>query len=163
MIHFCLAHSAYHAHRALPPSHRRRLRVTVSLLGIAALLLQFYVLLRPSSSQYCSQPLLNNLVGSIVFTYFTIGFSVLLTHMEPAPRALKRMFSVFGVGSFGEGVCTVVLTALAADCEKTTPELYYLSVLLSGSSVVSTVLFSGQGLLWLASVICARPGAKPTA
>nr|KAF6505868.1 hypothetical protein HJG63_007761 [Rousettus aegyptiacus] len=162
MIHFCLAHTAYHLHCWLPRSHRFRLQVTVFLFGISALVLQFYVLLRPRSSRYCSRPLLTNLVGSIIFTFFTIGFTVLLTRMEPVPQALKRMFSVFGMGSLGEGVCTVVLTVLATDCEKTTPELYYLSVLLSVSSLVSTVLFSGRGLIWLAGVTCPGPDAKPT-
>ena len=41
---------------------------------------------------------------------------MLLIRMEPVPQALKRMFSVFGVGSFIEGVCTIVLTFLATDC-----------------------------------------------
>ncbi|CAD7689303.1 unnamed protein product [Nyctereutes procyonoides] len=160
MIHFCLAHVAYHLHCWLPRS-RRLSQVTVFLFGTIALVLQLYVLLRPRSSRYCRQPLLTNLVGNIIFTFFTIGFTVLLTQMEPVPQALKRIFAVFGVGSFGEGVCTMVLTVLATDCEKTTPELYYLSVLLSVSSLVSTVLFSGLGLIWLGSVACAQPDTKP--
>ncbi|KAM5270478.1 uncharacterized protein RBU33_020281 [Hipposideros larvatus] len=163
MIHFCLAHTAYHLHCWLPRSHQPRLQVTVFLLGITTLALQFYVLLRPTSSRYCNQPLLTNLVGNIIFTFFTIGFTVLLTQMEPVPQALRRMFSGFGVGSFGEGVCTIVLTVLATDCEETTPELYYLSVVLAVSSLVSTVLFSGLGLIWLCSVTCPRPDAKLTA
>ncbi|KAF6344841.1 hypothetical protein mRhiFer1_010219 [Rhinolophus ferrumequinum] len=162
MIHFCLAHTAYHLHCWLPRSHQLRLQVTVFLFGITTLALQFYVLLRPRSSRYCSQPLLTNLVGNIIFTFFTIGFTVLLPQMDPVPQALKRMFSVFGVGSFGEGVCTVVLTVLATDCEDATPELYYLSALLAVGSLVSTALFSGLGLIWLASVTCPRPDAKPT-
>ncbi|XP_072831954.1 uncharacterized protein [Vicugna pacos] len=162
MIHFCLAHTAYRLHCWLPRSHQLRLQVTVFLFGATILTVQFYVLLRPRSSRYCSQPLLTNLVGNIILTFFTIGFTVLLTWMEPVPRALKRMFSVFGVGSVSEGVCTAVLTFLATDCEKTTPELYYLSVLLSVSSLVSTVLFSSLGLTWLATVICPRPDAKST-
>ncbi|KAI4578267.1 hypothetical protein MJG53_011122 [Ovis ammon polii x Ovis aries] len=138
MIHFCLAHSAYRLHCWLPRSHQLRLQVTVFLFAITILTLQFYVLLRPRSSRYCSQPLLTNLVSNIIFTFFTVGFTVLLIRMEPVPQALKRMFSVFGVGSFIEGVCTIVLTFLATDCAKTTPELYYLSALLSVSSLVST-------------------------
>ncbi|XP_059731191.1 uncharacterized protein [Bos taurus] len=137
-------------------------QVTVFLFAITILTLQFYVLLRPRSSRYCSQPLLTNLVSNIIFTFFTVGFTVLLIRMEPVPQALKRMFSVFGVGSFIEGVCTIVLTFLATDCAKTTPELYYLSVLLSVSSLVSTVLFSSLGLTWLASVIRPRPDTKST-
>ncbi|KAM8791785.1 uncharacterized protein V5649_009023 [Rhynchonycteris naso] len=122
MIHYCLAHTAYRLSCWLPRSHQLRLQVTVFSLAITSLVLQFDVLLRPTSSRYCSQPLLNNLVANIIFTFFTIGFT-----------------------------------------EKTTPELYYLSVLLSVSSLVSTVLFLGLGLLWLTSVTCAGPDAKPTA
>uniref|UniRef100_A0A8C8URP4 Transmembrame protein 274 n=1 Tax=Peromyscus maniculatus bairdii TaxID=230844 RepID=A0A8C8URP4_PERMB len=145
----------------LPRSHRLS-QVAVFLFGIGTLTLQFYVLLRPRSSRYCSQPLLANLVGSIIFTFFTLGLVVLLTQMEPAPQALRVTFSVFGAGSFGEGACTVLLTILASDCERTTPELYYLSVLLSVGNLVSTVLFSGMGLIWLSKVTCPRPDAKPT-
>ncbi|KAM5248726.1 uncharacterized protein ACOB6Z_010943 [Ctenodactylus gundi] len=162
MIHFCLAHSAHQVHCWLPRSHRLRLQVTLLLSGITALALQLYVLYRPRSSQYCSQPLLPNLVGNIILTFFTTGLTVLLTHLEPVPRLLKGVFFVFGVGSFGEGVCTVVLTVLAKDCEKTTPELYYLSVALSVGSLVSTVLFSSKGLIWLSRVTSSRPDPKLT-
>ncbi|KAM7323920.1 hypothetical protein ACRRTK_016225 [Alexandromys fortis] len=161
MIHFCLVHTAYHLHCWLPRSHRLS-QVVVFLFGIGTLTLQFYVLLRPRSSRHCSQPLLANLVGSIVFTFFTLGLIILLTQMEPAPQALRTVFSVFAVGSFGEGACTVLLTVLASDCEKTSPELYYLSVLLSVGSLISTVLFSGMGLIWLSKVTCPKPDAKPT-
>ncbi|CAH7445990.1 Tmem274 [Phodopus roborovskii] len=161
MIHFCLVHTAYHLYCWLPRSHRLS-QVMVFLCGVGALTLQFYVLLRPRSSRYCSQPLLANLVGNIVFTFFMLGLIILLTQMEPAPQALRAMLAVFGVGSFGEGVCTLLFTVLASDCEKTTPELYYLSVLLSAGSLVSMVLFSGMGLISLYKVTCPRPGAKPT-
>ncbi|NP_001353350.1 uncharacterized protein LOC113391336 [Pan troglodytes] len=146
MIHFCLAHTAYRLHCWLLRTHQLRLLLTF----------------RPRSSQYCSQSLLYNLVSNTIFTFFTIGFTVRFVQMEPLPRALKWMFSAFGVGSFSEGVCTMVLTVLATDCEETTPELYYLSVLLSVSSLTSTVLFSGLGLIWRARVTCRRPDANPT-
>ncbi|XP_029332263.1 uncharacterized protein LOC115030877 [Mus caroli] len=161
MIHFCLVHTAYHLHCWLPRSHRLS-QVTVLLLGISTLTLQFYVLLRPRSSRFCSQPLLANLVGSMVFTLLTLGLFVLLTQTELAPLALRTALVVFGVASFGEGVCSGLLTLLASDCEKTTPELYYVSVVLSVGSLVSTVLFSGMGLIWLSKVTCPRPDAKPT-
>uniref|UniRef100_A0A2R8W6Q8 Transmembrame protein 274 n=1 Tax=Mus musculus TaxID=10090 RepID=A0A2R8W6Q8_MOUSE len=45
MIHFCLVHTAYRLHCWLPRSHRLS-QVTVLLLGISTLTLQFYVLLR---------------------------------------------------------------------------------------------------------------------
>ncbi|XP_078186459.1 uncharacterized protein LOC144576930 [Callithrix jacchus] len=144
MIHFCLAHTAYCLHCWLLRTHQLRLVRTF----------------RPRSSRYCSQPLLYCLVGNIIFTFFTIGFTVLFVQMQPVPQALKGIFSAFAVGSFSEGVCTVVLTLLATDSEKTTPELSYLSVLLSVSSLASSVLFSGLGLIWLVRVTCRRPEAN---
>ncbi|KAK9392004.1 protein LZIC [Crotalus adamanteus] len=48
-------------------------QLVVFALGIAVLLLQFYVLLRPKSAHYCNQPLLYNLVGSISLTFFATG------------------------------------------------------------------------------------------
>uniref|UniRef100_A0A8L2QB16 Leucine zipper and CTNNBIP1 domain containing n=1 Tax=Rattus norvegicus TaxID=10116 RepID=A0A8L2QB16_RAT len=161
MIHFCLVHTAYHLHCWLPRSHRLS-QVAVFLFGMGTLTLQLFVLLRPRSSRYCSQPLLANLVGNMVFTLLSLGLFVLLTQAELAPLTLRTTLAVFGVASFGEGVCSGLLTLLAPDCEKTTPELYYLSVLLSVGSLVSTVLFSGMGLIWLSKVTCPRSDAKPT-
>uniref|UniRef100_A0ACB8EFA6 Uncharacterized protein n=1 Tax=Sphaerodactylus townsendi TaxID=933632 RepID=A0ACB8EFA6_9SAUR len=161
MIHFFLAHAAYHFSRWLPRHHRLRLQAVVFILGLSALLLQIYILLRPRSSHYCGQPLLYNLVGSIVFTFFTIGLALLLVMVEPLTGELKIIFSIFGMGSFVEGVCTAILTSLAAQCvgivlAKTTPELYYMSVVLSVSSMLSTAFFSVLGLFWFANM--ASPG-----
>nr|XP_056721467.1 uncharacterized protein LOC130491702 [Euleptes europaea] len=156
MIHFFLAHAAYHFSRWLPKHHRLRFQAAVFILGFSALLLQIYILLRPKSSRYCGQPLLYNLVGSIVFTFFTIGLALLLVMMEPLTGELKIIFSIFGMGSFAEGICTAILTSLAAQCVKTTPELYYTSVVLSVSSMFSTAFFSVLGLFWFANM--ASPG-----
>ncbi|XP_077167153.1 uncharacterized protein LOC143824133 isoform X3 [Paroedura picta] len=135
MIHFCLAHVAYHFSRWLPKHHRLRL---------------------PRSSRYCGQPLLYNLVGSIVFTFFTVGLALLLVRVEPLTGELKIVFAIFGMGSFVEGICTAILTSLAAPCANTTPELYYTSVVLSVSSMLSTAAFSVLGLFWFANM--ASPG-----
>ncbi|XP_053136857.1 uncharacterized protein LOC128338442 isoform X3 [Hemicordylus capensis] len=137
MIHYCLAHLAYHFSRWLPKHHRFRLQLVILVLGISALLLQLCVLLRPRSSRYCGQPLLYNLVASIVFTFFTTGLAVLLVMMDPVPGELKIILSVFGIGSLAEGICTAVLTASAPECAVTTPELYCLSVTLSVCSILS--------------------------
>nr|XP_020829926.1 uncharacterized protein LOC110199399 isoform X5 [Phascolarctos cinereus] len=71
---------------------------------------------RPRSAHYCSQPLLCNLVVNIIFAFLTIGLALLLTQVEPGPKALGGLFVVFGVASFAEGVCTMVFTALAFNC-----------------------------------------------
>ncbi|XP_077167152.1 uncharacterized protein LOC143824133 isoform X2 [Paroedura picta] len=156
MIHFCLAHVAYHFSRWLPKHHRLRLQAALVILGLSALFLQIYVLLRPRSSRYCGQPLLYNLVGSIVFTFFTVGLALLLVRVEPLTGELKIVFAIFGMGSFVEGICTAILTSLAAPCANTTPELYYTSVVLSVSSMLSTAAFSVLGLFWFANM--ASPG-----
>ncbi|XP_077787516.1 uncharacterized protein LOC114602951 [Podarcis muralis] len=153
MIHFCLAHTAYHFSRRLPKRHRLRLQFAIFALGIAAFIFQLYILLRPRSSHYCGLPLLYNLVGSIIFTFFTIGLALLLVMLEPVPWELKTTFFIFGGASFAKGVCNIVFTALATQCAKTTPELYYLSVTLSVSSLVSTAFFSVLGLFWLVNVV----------
>ncbi|KAF7239376.1 Chitin synthase 2 [Varanus komodoensis] len=116
MLHFCLAHAAYHLSRWLPKQHRFRLQLLIFAFGISAVLLQFYILLRPKSSHYCSQPLLYNLVGSIVFTFFALGLALLLVTIEPVPWELQIVFAAFGVASFAEGACTTALTASARQC-----------------------------------------------
>ncbi|KAK7811100.1 hypothetical protein U0070_016040 [Myodes glareolus] len=90
MIHFCLVHTAYHLHCWLPRSHRLRLQVVVFLFGIGTLTLQFYVLLRPRSSRHCSQPLLANLVGSIVFTFFTLVSCLKVINPTQDPKGMEE-------------------------------------------------------------------------
>ncbi|KAL8198340.1 UNVERIFIED_CONTAM: hypothetical protein K2H54_005726 [Gekko kuhli] len=119
-------------------------QAAIVILGLLALFLQIYILLRPRSSHYCGQPLLYNLVGSIVFTFFTVGtyskpsgrgLALLLVTMEPLTGELKIIFSIFGMGSFVEGVGTAILTSLAAQC---------------------VAFFSVLGLFWFADM--ASPG-----
>ncbi|XP_075459676.1 uncharacterized protein LOC142496718 isoform X1 [Ascaphus truei] len=153
MNHYCLAHTSHHLSRWLPLHTRFRLLVTLSLCGAALVVPQVYVLLRPSSSRFCSQPLLNNLVCNIGFTFFTIGFALLLTLMHPLPRWLRLSFHAFGLASFTEGVCTVLLTALAKQCAINTPALYSLSVVLSVASVLSTGFFLMVGPFWLSNAV----------
>ncbi|XP_062822073.1 uncharacterized protein LOC134294530 isoform X2 [Anolis carolinensis] len=153
MIHFCLAHAAYHMGRILPKRHHFRLQLVIFATGISVLLLQLHILLRPKSARYCSQPLLYNLVGSIVFTFFATGLSLLLVMLEPIPWELKTAFSTFGVASFAQGVCTTALTALATQCAKTTPELFYFSVILSVSNVMTAAFFCILAPFWLANMI----------
>lgn len=39
---------------------------------------------RPRSARYCRQPLLTNLVGNIIFTFFTIGKCAFIKHLLSA-------------------------------------------------------------------------------
>uniref|UniRef100_A0A2D4FAV9 Uncharacterized protein n=1 Tax=Micrurus corallinus TaxID=54390 RepID=A0A2D4FAV9_MICCO len=116
MIHFCLAHAAYHFSRWLPKHLRFRLQLVIFALGIAILLLQFYVLLRPKSSHYCNQPLLYNLVGSIILTFFATGLALILAMTQHIPWELRATISIFGLASFAEGAYITLLTALAPQC-----------------------------------------------
>ncbi|XP_072888345.1 uncharacterized protein [Hemitrygon akajei] len=118
MLHYCLAHLAYHFSRHLPQRNRTKL---------------------PRSSRYCDQPLLYNLTTFIIFTFIMTGFTLLLTLMDPVPRGLEVAFHAFGLGSFLQGVVTTAFTITAPQCVNTTPELYYLSLVLSVLSMLATV------------------------
>ncbi|KAK7915986.1 hypothetical protein WMY93_011747 [Mugilogobius chulae] len=92
---------------------------------------------------------LNNLTVSIVLSCIAAGFSVLFTLLEPVPLTVWRGFYVFGLLSFGQGLSTVILTSTAASCAKTTPELYYMSLVLTVASVMGTGFFVVKCSLWL--------------
>lgn len=51
----------------------------------------------------------------------SIGFSVLFTMMDPVPQSLWASCHVFGLLSWGHGLCTAVLTLTAAACVRTWP------------------------------------------
>lgn len=114
---------------------------------------QVYVLLRPSSSQYCSQPLLDGLICNIGFTLFTTAFALILVLVDPVPRWLRVLFHVFGAASFIEGICTGLMTFLAADCAASTPTLYQTSVVLSVLNALSIGFFLVVLPFWLSNSI----------
>ncbi|KAK2861995.1 hypothetical protein Q5P01_001528 [Channa striata] len=109
---------------------------------------------RPKSSRYCRQPLLNNLTASIALSVIASGFSVILTLIDPVPQSLVASYYVFGLLSFGQGLCTSILTLTAKACAKTTPELYYMSLTLTVGSILSTGFFMVRGGLWLTNGRC---------
>ncbi|KAM9799624.1 uncharacterized protein ACBT44_015922 isoform 1-T1 [Syngnathus typhle] len=99
---------------------------------------QLYVIARPTSARYCRQPLLNSLTASISLSLIASGFSVVLTLIEVVPQGLWASCHAFGLLSFGHGVCCVILTFTAAECAKTTPELYHMSLFITVASILST-------------------------
>ncbi|XP_061639419.1 uncharacterized protein LOC133483003 isoform X2 [Phyllopteryx taeniolatus] len=99
---------------------------------------QLYVMARPTSARYCKQPLLNSLTASIALSLFASGFSVVFTLIDPVPQGLWASCHVFGLLSFGHGVCCAIMTLAAAACAKTTPELYHMSLFLTVASILST-------------------------
>ncbi|XP_075967246.1 uncharacterized protein LOC142970711 [Anarhichas minor] len=109
----------------------------------------FYVMGRPTSSRYCRQPLLNNLSASIALSFVASGFSVIFTVVDPVPQSLWASYHVFGLLTCGQGLCTAILTLTAAACARTTPELYYISLILTAASIFSTGVFMVRGGLWL--------------
>lgn len=127
--------------------------VTVAFLGVTLTAPQVYVLLRPSSARFCSQPLLHNLICNIGFTLFTTAFALILILMEPLPCWMKSLFHIFGVASFFEGICSVLMASLAEECAVSTPALYYASVVLSALTVLSTVFFLIVGPFWISNFI----------
>ncbi|XP_055515614.1 uncharacterized protein LOC129711738 isoform X3 [Leucoraja erinacea] len=139
MLHYCLPHIAHHFSRQLPKRNRAKFQVLLALFVSGFLLPQLSVLARPRSSRYCNQPLLHNLTTYIIFTFLMTGFTFLLTLMDPIPCKLRAAFHTFGVGSFLQGALTTSFTIAAPQCAITTPELYYLSLVLSVLSVLATV------------------------
>ncbi|XP_072333996.1 uncharacterized protein [Scyliorhinus torazame] len=152
MLHYWLAHLAYHFSRQLPKRSRTKFEILVVLMVTIFLLPQIFVLLRPKSSRYCVQPLLVNLTSFIIFTFIMTGFTVVLTLMDPIPNEVKVAFHVYGVGSFAQGIATTAFTVAASQCANTTPELYYLSLVLSVLSVLATVLVGFLIPFWLADL-----------
>uniref|UniRef100_UPI00398EF5CF uncharacterized protein isoform X1 n=1 Tax=Pristiophorus japonicus TaxID=55135 RepID=UPI00398EF5CF len=152
MLHYCLVHAAYHFSRQLPKRSRAKFEILVVLLVTIFLFPQIFVLVRPRSARYCDQPLLNNLTSFIIFTFLMTGFTVLLTLMDPIPREVRVTFHVYGVGSFGQGILTTAFTVSAPQCANTTPELYYLSLVLSVLSVLATVFIVFLIPFWIANI-----------
>ncbi|XP_043532140.1 uncharacterized protein LOC122540438 isoform X5 [Chiloscyllium plagiosum] len=73
MLHYCIAHLAYHFSRQLPKRSRAKFEILVIMLVTIILFPQIFVLLRPKSSRYCGQPLLINLTSFIIFTFIMTG------------------------------------------------------------------------------------------
>ncbi|XP_072442207.1 uncharacterized protein [Chiloscyllium punctatum] len=153
MLHYCIAHLAYHFSRQLPKRSRAKFEILVIMLVTIILFPQIFVLLRPKSSRYCGQPLLVNLTSFIIFTFIMTGFTIVLTLMDPVSHEVKVAFHVYGVGSFAQGIITTAFTVTAPQCANTTPELYYLSLLLSVLSVLATVFIVFLIPFWLAEVL----------
>ncbi|XP_051269799.1 uncharacterized protein LOC127371169 [Dicentrarchus labrax] len=149
MFLYMLIFMAYHSSRWIPKNQRLKFQIVNAVFTALVLVPQFYVMGRPKSSRYCRQPLLNNLSASIALSFIASGFSVIFTLIEPVPQSLWAAYHVFGLLTCGQGLCTAILTLTAAACAKTTPELYYMSLILTVASIFSTGFFTVRGGLWL--------------
>lgn len=149
MFLYMLIFMAYHGSRWIPRNQRLKFQIVNAVFTALVLVPQFYVMGRPKSSRYCRQPLLNNLSASIAFSFVASGFSVIFTLIYPVPQSLWASYHVFGLLTCGHGLCTAILTLTAAACAKTTPELYYMSLILTALSIFSTGFFAVRGGLWL--------------
>ncbi|XP_032370427.1 probable intracellular septation protein A [Etheostoma spectabile] len=149
MFLYMLIFMAYHSSRWIPRNQRLKFQIVNAVFTALVLVPQFYIMGRPKSSRYCKQPLLNNLSASIALSFIASGFSVIFTLIDPVPQSLWASFHVFGLLTCGQGLCTTILTLTAAPCAKTTPELYYISLILTVASILSTGFFMVRGGLWL--------------
>ncbi|KAK1796437.1 hypothetical protein P4O66_009490, partial [Electrophorus voltai] len=96
MFHHFLVHAAFQSSRWFPRNQRLKL---------------------PKSSRYCDKPLLNNLIALIVFSFMaTGGLAVTLTLTDPVPKSIRAAYHTFGVLSFTQGLCTIILTYNAPQC-----------------------------------------------
>ncbi|XP_074501170.1 uncharacterized protein LOC141773237 [Sebastes fasciatus] len=149
MFLYMLIFMAYHSSRWIPKNQRLKFQIVNAVFAALVLVPQLYVMGRPTSSRYCRQPLLNNLSASIALSFVASGFSVIFTLIDPVPQSLWASYHVFGLLTCGQGLCTAILTLRAAACAKTTPELYYMSLILTVASIFSTGFFLVRGRLWL--------------
>ncbi|XP_034075106.1 uncharacterized protein LOC117548163 [Gymnodraco acuticeps] len=169
MFLYMLIFMAYHSSRWIPRNQRLKFQIVNAVFAALVLVPQFYVMASPKSSRYCRQPLLSNLSASIALSFIATGcrnipqqerdlhsrsalnksFSVVFTLIDSVPQSLWASYHVFGILTCGQGLCTVILTLTAAACAKTTPELYYMSLILTIASIFSTGFFMVRGGLWL--------------
>ncbi|KAK5872595.1 hypothetical protein PBY51_013279 [Eleginops maclovinus] len=149
MFLYMLIFMAYHSSRWIPRNQRLKFQIVNAVFAAVVLVPQFYVMASPKSSRYCRQPLLNNLSASIALSFIAAGFSVVFTMIDPVPHSLWASYHVLGILTCGQGLCTAILTLTAAACAKTTPELYYMSLILTVASIFSTGFFMVRGGLWL--------------
>ncbi|XP_050930576.1 uncharacterized protein LOC127143121 [Lates calcarifer] len=159
MFLYLLIFMAYHSSRWIPRSKRLKFQIVNAVFMAIVLGSQLYVMARPKSSRYCRQPLLNNLSASVALSFIASGFSVVFTLLDPVPQSLWASYHVFGLVSCGQGLCTAILTLTAAACATTTPELYYMSLILTVASIFSTGFFTVRGGLWLTN---RRPETDPS-
>ncbi|XP_046702750.1 uncharacterized protein LOC124384160 isoform X2 [Silurus meridionalis] len=138
MFHHFLVHAAFQSSRWLPRDQRLKFQIVLFMFVVLFLTPQVYILTRPKSSRYCEKPLLNNLIAFIVFSVVATGLAVTLTLTDPVPKSIKAAYHTFGMLSFTQGLCTIILTFNASQCENTTPELYLFSLVLSWGCIIST-------------------------
>ncbi|XP_077459311.1 uncharacterized protein LOC144075794 [Stigmatopora argus] len=149
MFLYLLILLAYQSSRWLPKNRRLKFQIVNAVFAGLVLVPQLYVLTRPKSARYCRRPLLSNLVASVALSLVATGFSVVFTLLDAVPQGLWASCHVFGLMSFGQGLCTAILTLTAASCATTTPELYEVSLCLMVASVLSTAALAVKGGLWL--------------
>ncbi|KAI4902098.1 hypothetical protein NFI96_013177, partial [Prochilodus magdalenae] len=97
----------------------------------------------PKSTRYCEKPLLSNLIAILVFSFMGTGLAVTLTLTDPVPKSIRAAYHTFGVLSFTQGLCTIILTHSAPQC---------VSKYHTGAVSLFTGLF--MGLCPLYSVLC---------
>ncbi|XP_034389455.1 uncharacterized protein LOC117731301 isoform X2 [Cyclopterus lumpus] len=140
MFLYMLVFMAYHSCRWIPRNQRLKFQIVNAVFVALVLVPQFYIMGRPTSSRYCRQPLLNNLSASIALSFIA---------PDPVPQSLWASYHVFGLLTCGQGLCTAILTLTADACARTTPELYYMSLILTAASIFSTGFFVVRGGLWV--------------
>ncbi|XP_074524896.1 uncharacterized protein LOC141789392 [Halichoeres trimaculatus] len=124
MFLYMLIFLAYHSSRWIQRSKRLKFQIVNVVFTVLVLGPQFYVIGRPKSSRYCSQPLLSNLSASIALSFIAAGFSVIFTVIDPVPQSLWAALHVFGLLTCGHGLCTTVLTLTAASCVRNRLKYY---------------------------------------
>ncbi|XP_051933101.1 uncharacterized protein LOC127608186 [Hippocampus zosterae] len=149
MFFYLLILIAYRSSRWIPRNQRLKFQIVNAVFTALVVFPQVYVIARPASARYCKQPLLNSLAASIGLSLVASGFSVVFTLIDLVPQGLWASYHMFGLLSFGHGLCCAILTLTATACARTTPELYHMSLFITVASILSTGALAVKGRLWL--------------
>ncbi|XP_019716721.1 uncharacterized protein LOC109510671 isoform X2 [Hippocampus comes] len=149
MFLYLLILIAYRSSRWIPRNQRLKFQIVNAVFTALVVFPQMYIIARPTSARYCKQPLLNSLAASIGLSLVASGFSVVFTLIDPVPQGLWASYHMFGLLSFGHGLCCAILTLTATACARTTPELYHMSLFITVASILSSGALAVKVGLWL--------------
>eukprot|EP00055_Hartaetosiga_balthica_P014061 m.75318 g.75318 ORF g.75318 m.75318 type:complete len:182 (-) comp8476_c0_seq1:554-1099(-) len=129
MIPYCWAHVAFHTARLFPQRNRLGISIILLILTAAVVFVPFWILLRPSSSNYCNYDLFILCAISCAMSLIAAGFTLCFLFRDPVPDSVREVFQYFGFVCASFNLVAIVFVQFSPRCAETTPELYlYLNI-----------------------------------
>eukprot|EP00056_Hartaetosiga_gracilis_P007783 m.112107 g.112107 ORF g.112107 m.112107 type:complete len:182 (-) comp12777_c0_seq2:1919-2464(-) len=149
MLPYCWSHVVFHTSRLFPRAHRCGIALLLLLLTAAVVFVPFWVLLRPSSTNYCNNDLFSFCVVSCAFTILSAGFSIYFLFRDPVAGPIRTLFHVFGLVCFLLNTWTFLLVRNSPLCAETTPTLYDFLNISSIVGIVLSVVTAVLSIFWV--------------